>query len=161
MTWERVILGPSFYQNPVFFDEWGHILSTRMAVPALVRCVIPIGIPEFQHAFPCQNSIPLVELAIPALSRWCSWMSKIWGGFWREANQALMSFCLAVPLVSPLTLRDIMVMGRSDMVRVDLGGLAADRSHVVALCGLGVVVTQSSGRLRGGERGAQGECQSP
>jgi hypothetical protein len=59
----------------------------------------------------------------------------------------LMSFCLAVPLVIPLTLRDTMVMGRSDMVRVDLGGLATDRSHVVALCGLGVVVIQSSGRL--------------
>ncbi len=41
------------------------ILSTRMAVPALVRWEFPIGIPGFQKAFPCQNSSPFVELVTP------------------------------------------------------------------------------------------------
>ncbi|CAK9251684.1 unnamed protein product [Sphagnum jensenii] len=84
---ESYVLGPSLYQNPVFFDEWGRH-------------------PVYQDGGPC-----------------------------------------AVPLVSPPTLRDTMVMGRSDMAQVALGGLTADRSHVAALCKLGVVVAQSSDRL--------------
>jgi hypothetical protein len=36
--------------------------STRMAMPALVLCERPMGIPSFQKELPFQNSIPLVEL---------------------------------------------------------------------------------------------------
>jgi len=38
------------------------ILSTRMAVPALVLFERPMGMPSFQKEFPCQNSMPLVEV---------------------------------------------------------------------------------------------------
>ncbi len=34
-------------------------LSTRIAVPTLVLCEVPIGIPSFQKEDPCQYSIPL------------------------------------------------------------------------------------------------------
>jgi hypothetical protein len=42
-------------------------------------------------------------------------MRRIWGGFWREASQVLMSFYLFESFPSPLTLREMIVMGRSDM----------------------------------------------
>ncbi len=80
------------------------ILSTRMAVSALIRWEFPIGISGFQNAPPCQNSIPFVELVAPCSSKWCSWMSSIWGGFWREDNQVLISFCLVESLCRTPTL---------------------------------------------------------
>ncbi len=91
------------------------ILSTRMAVSALVRWEVPIGIPGFQKAFPCQNSSPFVELVTPCLSKWCSWIRSTCGGFWREDNQVLMSFCLAESFPSPLTLKETIVKGHSNI----------------------------------------------
>ncbi len=58
-------------------------------------------------------------------------MRRIWGGFWREASQVLMSFCLFESFPNPLTLRETIVKGRSDMVCARLGGRKADRSHGV------------------------------
>jgi hypothetical protein len=43
-------------------------------------------------------------------------MRRIWGGFLREASQVLMSFYLFESFPNPLTLREIIVKGRSDMV---------------------------------------------
>lgn len=45
------------------------ILSTRMAVPALVRCKHPIGISGFQKELPFQYSIPFAELVMPSFPR--------------------------------------------------------------------------------------------
>jgi hypothetical protein len=39
----------------------------------------------------------------------------IYGGFWREAIQALISFCLGEFLPSPFMLREMIVKGLSDM----------------------------------------------
>jgi hypothetical protein len=47
-----------------------------------------------------------------------------------------MSFCLFESFPSPLTLRETIVKGRSDMAWVCLGGQLADRSHVVESGGL-------------------------
>ncbi len=63
-------------------------------------------------------------------------MRRIWGGFWREASQVLMSFCLFESFPSPLTLKETIVRGRSDMAWVRLGSGLADRSHVVESGGL-------------------------
>jgi len=100
---------------PSYLTSGAVILSTRMVVLALIRWEFPIGIPGFQNALPCQNSNRLVELVAPCSSRWCSWMSSIWGGFWREDNQVLISFCLVKSLPSPLTLRETIVRGHSFM----------------------------------------------
>ncbi len=84
-------------------------LSTKMAVSALVLCEHPMGMPSFQKALPCQNSIPLAESWMSSFPRWCSWISIIWGGVGSEASQALISFGLVVPPLSPLTLRKVRV----------------------------------------------------
>ncbi len=42
------------------------VLSTRMAVPALVLFECPMGMPSFQKEFPCQNSMPLAEIWTPS-----------------------------------------------------------------------------------------------
>jgi hypothetical protein len=42
-----------------------------------------------------------------------------------------MSFCLFESFPNPLTLRETIVKGRSDMVCARLGGRKADRSHGV------------------------------
>ncbi len=61
-------------------------LSTKMAMPTLVRCERPMGIPGFQKEQPFQNSIPFPALDAPSSPRWCSWMSKICGGEGKEVN---------------------------------------------------------------------------
>ncbi len=91
------------------------VLSTRMAVLALVCWEVPIKIPGFQKAFPCQNSSPFVEVVALCLSKWCSWIRSICGGLWREDSHALISFCLAESFPNPLTLRETIVRGRSDI----------------------------------------------
>ncbi len=58
-------------------------------------------------------------------------MRRIWGGFWKEASQILMSFFLFESCPKPLTLRETIVKGRSDMVYARLGGRKVDRSHEV------------------------------
>ncbi len=115
------------------------VLSTRMAVSALVLFERPMGMPSFQKEVPCQNSMPLAASLTPSFPRWCSWMRIIWGGVGREANYTLISFGLVVPPFSPLTLREARVRAFSVIGEPVAGNRLADRSRKpikVARCGL-------------------------
>ncbi len=48
------------------------VLSTRIAVPALIPWERPIGIPSFQYDSPYQNSTPLAGSWASTFPRWCS-----------------------------------------------------------------------------------------
>jgi hypothetical protein len=112
---EGQVLRPSLCYDSVLLDEWCRHPIHQDGSPGTNSLGIPIGILGFQNAPPCQNSIPFVELVAPCSSRWGSWMSNIWGRFWGEDNHVLISYCLVESLPSPLTLRETIVRGRSDM----------------------------------------------
>ncbi len=65
---------------PLSTTKGAVLLSTRMAVPALILWEGPMGIPGFQKEPPFQYSIPFPELLMPSWPKWCSWMRRIWGG---------------------------------------------------------------------------------
>lgn len=104
-------------------------LSTRIAIPALILCDLPMGIPSFQKEAPLQNFIPLLEFWNPSFPRWCSWVRRIWGGgVESEPNQALISLGLGESPLRPLTLREAIVRGFSIIWKPVPGGWLADRS---------------------------------
>lgn len=74
---------------PWSFTRRAIVLSTKIAVPTLNLCEVPIGIPSFQKEIPCQNLIPLPMLLIPSFP-----ISMTWGGGESEANHALICFSL-------------------------------------------------------------------
>ncbi len=98
------------------------ILSTRMAVPALILCERPMGIPSFQKELPFQYSIPLAKLWIPSFPRWCSYMRRIYGGAKSEVSQALISFSLGELSLRLRTLREAIVRGFSIIGESASGG---------------------------------------
>lgn len=69
MSWSVMYWARPSSRIPFFFTSGVIILSTRMAMPVLVRCKHPMGIPGFQKELPFQYSIPLATLEMLSFPR--------------------------------------------------------------------------------------------